>query len=131
MSSLTVPGDLFEGQRGIGHLLDLLGGLFSPTDLPSSICRPNLVAMTTWSRTGPRASPTSSSLRQGPVYLGGVEESDLESHSAAGDHEHGLPVAGVGPVALGHAHGAEADGRDLQALPEGARMHVLVPFAWR
>jgi hypothetical protein len=39
------------------------GRLDSPVDLPSSSnAKPNLVAMTTWSRTGRSASPTSSSL---------------------------------------------------------------------
>jgi hypothetical protein len=38
------------------------GRLSRPTDIPSSMRHPNLVAITTWSRSGAGASPTSSSL---------------------------------------------------------------------
>jgi hypothetical protein len=38
------------------------GLLSSPAGAPSSMWNPNLVAITTWSRNGARASPTSSSL---------------------------------------------------------------------
>ena len=61
------------------------------------------------------------------VDLGGVEEGDAALDRAAQDGDHRVPVAGVGPVALGHAHGAQADGRDLQALAECSHVHGVSP----
>src|SRR3954447_5149132 len=49
-------------QGGVGDSLDLFGAAVDPDERPSSIRHPNLVAITTWSRRGSRASPTSSSL---------------------------------------------------------------------
>jgi hypothetical protein len=52
------------------------GRLFIPDCLPvaQSMFEANFVAMTTLSRTGASASPTSSSLVKGAVDLGGIEE---------------------------------------------------------
>ena len=63
----------------------------------------------------------------GAVHLGGVEERDAEVHGAAQHGDHVLARAGVGPVAHGHAHGAEADGRDLEPLSERACVHGEPP----
>jgi len=57
------------------------------------------------------------------VDLGGVDEGDAAFDGAAQHADHLVPVAGVGPVALGHAHGAQADGGDLEALAECAGVH--------
>jgi hypothetical protein len=56
-------------ERAFGDLLDALGpAVQQPVFLPvaGSIFQPNLVAITTWPRKGARASPTSSSLMNGP-----------------------------------------------------------------
>ena len=54
-------------QRAVHGVADVVGWLDSPVWRPSaSKAKPNLVAMTTWSRTGASASPTSSSLTNGP-----------------------------------------------------------------
>ena len=50
------------------------GRLSVPCIFPSTMFQPNLVAMTTWSRTGARASPTSSSFTYGP-YTSAVSTS--------------------------------------------------------
>jgi hypothetical protein len=42
------------------------GRLSVPRDWPVESSKPNLVAITTWSRTGSSASPTSFSLSNGP-----------------------------------------------------------------
>ena len=42
------------------------GRLSMPVGSPVESSKPNLVAITTWSRTGSSASPTSSSLSNGP-----------------------------------------------------------------
>jgi hypothetical protein len=56
----------------------------------------------------------------GAVNLGGVEERDAALHRATQDGDHVLAGAGVGAVALGHPHAAEADGGHLEALAECA-----------
>ena len=54
-------------QRSFHHLADMLGPAVEPDDLAlSSILKPNFVQTRTWSRTGSSASPTSSSLTNGP-----------------------------------------------------------------
>ena len=67
---LIVEVDGFDAEpleRALGGLLDVLGRLFTPIGSPSGPnLKPNLVAITTWSRTGASASPTSSSFVNGP-----------------------------------------------------------------
>ena len=59
--------DAEAAQRAVGGLRDVLGPAIRPVWRPwSSNRNPNFVAITTWSRTGARASPTSSSLTYGP-----------------------------------------------------------------
>ena len=56
-------------QRAVDDLLDHLGAARHPAArlaLDGSMSQPNLVAITTWSRNGASASPTSSSLAYGP-----------------------------------------------------------------
>jgi hypothetical protein len=84
------------------------GRLSGPVDRPASIRRPDFVAITTWSRTGARASPANSSLAKGAVDLGGVREADAAVERGADHADHVVSVAGVGAVALGHAHAAQA-----------------------
>ncbi len=56
------------------------------------------------------------------VHIGGVEEVDAEIEGAMDDGDV-LRVVGR-PVEVGHAHAAEADGRDGGAAgTEGARVH--------
>ena len=57
------------------------------------------------------------------VDLGGVEEGDAAVHSGADQRDHLLPVRLVA-VAAGHAHAAQPDGGDLEAVgAEGAFVH--------
>ena len=59
------------------------GRLDRPVGLPSSSnAKPNLVAMTTWSRTGASASPTISSLPNGP-YTSAVSKKVTPRSTAA------------------------------------------------
>ena len=78
-------------QRCLSHVLDVsrTAAQAGPRRPPfGSGMKPNLVAMTTWSRTGASASPTSSSFVNGPVDLGGVEERDpaIDARSKQRDH---------------------------------------------
>ena len=56
------------------------------------------------------------------VHLGRVEERDPPLHRRAEQGDVGVAV-GAGPVALAHAHGAEADRGDGQAGAERAVLH--------
>ncbi|VXC02812.1 hypothetical protein MICRO8M_70341 [Microbacterium sp. 8M] len=58
-----------------------------------------------------------------PVHFGRVEEGDAAVDCAAEDGDHLVPVPGVWPVALRHAHGAQTDCRDFQSLSESACVH--------
>jgi len=63
-------------ERGVG---DLLYMFWTTVETSLFACvriklNPNLVAITTWSRSGASASPTSSSLVKGTVNFGGIEE---------------------------------------------------------
>jgi len=62
---------------------------------------------------------------EGPVHLGGVEEGDPAVHRLAEERDHLLLRRERG-VGLGHAHAAEAQGGDLQALAEEALLHGVV-----
>ncbi|GAA1728738.1 hypothetical protein GCM10009809_25410 [Isoptericola hypogeus] len=57
------------------------------------------------------------------VDLGGVDEGHTAVDRPAQDGDHVVTVAGVRAVGLGHAHGPEADRRDLEPLSEGACVH--------
>ena len=118
-------------QRGVGYPPDLLGAAVQPDGLAVLDPPAELGGDDHLVADGGQGLAEEFLVEIGAVYLGGVEEGDPEVYRGAEDRDHGLPVAGVGPVALGHTHGSESDGRDLQALPEGARMHVRVSFAWR
>ena len=110
-------------QRGVGYPPDLLGAAVQPDGLAVLDPPAKLGGDDHLVAEGSECLADEILVEVGTVCLGGVEEGDAEFDRAAEDRDHGLPVAGVGPVALGHAHGAEADGRDLQALAEGSRVH--------
>jgi hypothetical protein len=102
-----------SAERRVGHPPDLLGAAVQPDglavfDLPAELGgNDDLVP------DGGEGFAEEFLVEVGAVDLGGVEEGDPEVDRLAQDGDHGAPAAGVGPVALGHAHGAEADGRDL------------------
>src|SRR5829696_8450004 len=99
------------------------GRLSKPVDWLPSKWNPNLVAMTTWSRTGASALPTNSSFDEGPVDLCGVEEGNAE---VDGGTDEGDPVLLVDVEAVGvaEAHAAQADGGYFKPTgAEGARDH--------
>jgi len=61
----------------------------------------------------------------GAVDLRGVEEGDAPLHSGAYQRDHFLPV-GLVAVATSHAHAAQPDSGDLEAVgAQGARVHGL------
>ena len=61
---------------------------------------------------------------EGAVDLGGVDERHTGFlDGVAQDGEHVVAVAGVGAVAHGHSHGAQADCRYPQSLSEGPCVH--------
>jgi hypothetical protein len=77
------PVGLQPLERRIGDPADVLGTAGQPDDLPfSSYANPNLVAITTWSRSGASASPTSSSLTNGP-YTSAVSKKVTPRSTAA------------------------------------------------
>ena len=108
------------------------GRLFRPAPLPADYrCRlrskPNLVAITTCSRNGASASPTSSSLSERAVDFGGVEEGDAAFHGGAEKRDHLLLVFGR-TVGKAHSHAAEPEGRDFQiAFSKFALLHNASP----
>jgi hypothetical protein len=78
---------------------------------------------------GSQRLPEELLVREGTVGLGGVEECDAALDRAAEQRDHFLSVSG-GALAAGHAHAAEAEGRDLQAvLPERALLHCRLSFS--
>src|SRR6266542_4499769 len=93
------------------------GRLLSPRCCSSaSNSKPNLVAITTWSRTGARASPTFAHeffVRVRPVRLGRVEEGDPALEGRPNERDH-LLLVGSWAIPEAHAHAAESDGRDFQ-----------------
>ena len=62
--------DLEPFQRTLDTLFDVLWATVQTDEMricsEPMLANPNLVAITTWSRTGARASPTSSSFTNGP-----------------------------------------------------------------
>ena len=126
----TSPGCPPPGVAGTRRRPGLIcsGRLLSPTDLPSSICQPNLVAMTTWSRTRRQGLTDQFLVDVRAVHLGGVEERDTQLDGAAEHADHVLPAARVRAVALRHAHAAHADRRDLKPLTQCASVHLPGPF---
>ena len=112
-------------QRRVGDPRDLLGAAVEP-DRPTVLDAPpelrgdhDLVAQRG------EGVPDELFVDVGAVHLGGVEERDAVFDRAAQHTDHRFAVAGVGAVALGHAHGAQADGRDPQVLAEGSGVHRL------
>jgi hypothetical protein len=89
--------------------------------------KPNLVAMTTRPRNGCQGFADEFFVDERPVDLGGVEERDAAFDGGADECDVVGPVEG-GAVALSHAHGVEADGRDLQSGAEGAFAHGECSF---
>ena len=87
--------------------------------------KPNLVAITTCSRNGARASPTSSSFVNGP-YTSAVSKNVTPRSTAARMSEIISCLFDGRAVAKAHSHAAEPDGRDLQvAVSEFALLHFL------
>ena len=65
------------------------------------------------------------------VDLGGVEERDAAIDRGADQRDHLLPV-GLVAVAAGHAHAAQSDGGDLEAVAaEGALVHGSFFSLWK
>ena len=92
------------------------GRLLTPVCVPSSSkAKPNLVAMTTSSRTGCEASPDELLVVERAVDLGGVEQGDAPVHRGAEEGDHLLPWW-PRTERLAHAHAAEAEGGHLQAV---------------
>ena len=87
----------------------------TPRDIGSSGSRtmPNLVASTTWSRRPRIALADQLLVGERAVHVGGVEESDAELERAVDGRDRLGVVAAA--VEVGHAHAAEAHGRDLEA----------------
>ena len=103
-------------------------GLLSmtPGPPPAWETRPNFVAILTWSRRPLMASPTISSLRNGPVDLGGVDVGDAEVEGAVDGADRLRVVQGaLAGVGAGHGHRAEADAGDLEG-PEVCVLHGVV-----
>src|SRR6266566_3619023 len=74
--------DLESTERSLGHLTDVPGPRAEAVVPPGLMPNPNLVAMTTRSRTGRSASPTSSSFVNGP-YASAVSKSVTPRSTAA------------------------------------------------
>ena len=85
-------------ERGLGDLLDVLGRLSRPA-LPvcASMSKPNLVAITTWSRIGCERLADELFVRERAVDLGGVEEGDAALDGRADQRDRILLVAIGGP----------------------------------
>ena len=64
----------------------------------------------------------------GAVDLGGVEEGDAGIDGAAQHGDHGVAVTGIGAVALGHAHGTQADRRNPKS-PTRPFVHGEIPVS--
>src|SRR5665213_2294730 len=96
------------------HLPPLLG----------SASKPNLVAMTTLSRKGARASPTSSSFTKGPVHLGGIEKSNAALYRCA-NYLDRLLLLRRGTKAEAQPHAAKTQFRYLKsAFSQHALLHL-------
>ena len=98
--------------------------------------KPNLVAITTWSRIGSSASSDEAFVAALPVGLGGVEERDtaIVCLSEQGDCVAGLHRCAPGGV---EAHAAVADGGDFEGGVSGAEdaggghlVHVVLSGCW-
>ena len=112
-------------QRSLDHLADMLGPAIEPDGLAfSSILKPNFVQTRTWSRTGSRASPTSSSLMKRTVALRGVEEGDSTIDGRA-DYGDRLLLVGGGAKAEAQAHAAEPMAETSRLLFPSLRFFIL------
>ena len=74
-------------QRRVGDVADMRRTAVEPAILPSSMWKPNFVAMTTRSRTGSSASPTSSSFVIRAVHFRGIEERHTGVDRGANDRD--------------------------------------------
>ena len=116
-------------QRRVDAALDRLRAAVEPAAVrPSSRSKPNFVAITTWSRTGSSASPTSSSFVNGP-YTCAVSKNVTPRSTAARDQADHLLSVGNRRVALAHPHAAEPDRRHLQLAVLRACACRIVPPA--
>src|SRR5215831_4292234 len=90
-----------------------------------SIFHPNFVAITTRSRKGARASPTSSSLNEWAVHFSSIEECDTAFDGRANQRNALLLVYGWA-VAVAQPHAAEPYSRDFQiAFSKFALLHCF------
>jgi hypothetical protein len=66
-------------------------------------------------------------VREGAVHLGGIEERDAAFDGLTDERDHLRPIR-CPTVGHAHAHAAEADRRDLQAVSKHPLLHRLVSF---
>src|SRR6266849_6540353 len=104
------------------------GRLSSPICSPlAPYLNPNLVAITTRSRIGASASPTSSSFVNGP-YASAVSKNVTPPSTAARIDRDAFVSARGRPVAEADAHAAEAERGDFQSgLAQCALLHCSSP----
>ena len=82
--------------------------------LPSRLrLKPNLVAMTTLSRTDESALPTRIFVGEGAVDFSGVEEGNAAVDGGVEKRDH-VSLFWVGQIGKAHAHAAEAEGGDFK-----------------
>ena len=105
-------------QAGLGARAHVSGRPSMPQPPRSLRASENLVASCTSSRRPAIASPTSSSLWPLAVDVGGVEEGDAEVERAVDRGDRLVSVGGA--VGLAHAHAAQAEAGDDQAVAERA-----------
>src|SRR6266403_5727674 len=116
-TSLTCSGRLFWAVQRVFRAGPPLG----------SGLQPNLVAITTWSRTGVQRFAHEFFVCEGTIAFGGVEKCDATFDSRPDQRDHFLLVA-CRTVANAHSHTAEPESRDFQvAISKFARFHVSSP----
>ena len=111
----AVGSQPLEGR--LGHRLICSGRLLVPprrAPVSRSMSKPNLVAMTTWSRIGCERLADQFLVGERAVGLGRVEEGHAAIVGGADQLDH-LGLVGGRPVGGAHAHAAEAEGGDLEA----------------
>ena len=120
-------------QRGLGDLLDVLGpavhaalpGLDARVEVEAELGGDHDLVADRRERLADQLL-----VRERAVGLGGVEEGDAALDGGADQRDHLLPVRRRA-VGEAHAHAAEAEGRDLEALSECALLHRRSPFGRR